>query len=244
MRHWIVPVGFAVCGHFLVFLLLLLGQFNSKPARIKPAAEKNSLITSYLVVAPPKRPDSSATSETLEPENTVVVTEPVSNAEPSTNVPEEKVDSIIDAKKSNSTAPTANEPKISEAISAKTSESGTRRRLSQQQLMQATRSYLSEQAAQPDLNWQTHQQQELRQKLEKMAETKSTESFLPKISGIREIAVSADGSRLVKYGDRCVSISRNEFGDQQWLNATCPNSADETRELLRKSLAKYGIGKK
>ena len=58
-------------------------------------------------------------------------------------------------------------------------------------------------------------------------------------SGIKGFSVSADGSRVIKVGESCFSVSINEYQESLWLSTGCPRSADANRQQLRQSLNKF-----
>lgn len=65
--------------------------------------------------------------------------------------------------------------------------------------------------------------------------------YIENSPGIKELAQSADGSRLIQVQGNCFNVKLNEKQEGLWMVVACPNSADPMRKAFRKSMAKFNL---
>lgn len=249
MRHWFFPVFLAVCLHLCLGVLLYLA--DNKPK--EKSTKQIPAVKSYLVFSAPepkRKPEPENLREIAEPEDSFepevmpkLEEELLSPAEltdtlppesqpvveqPSTDIPPETLNIEVAETDVEQSTPTASNQELSEGDSPNIDLSVATERYLQSQL---TRNFPVSRPPTPPFNQNNKERRH-----------KAIKPFLPQIGGSREIAVSADGSRLVQHAGNCFNIQENEFRDQVWTPTPCPNSADRNRQQLRDSLKKFGIG--
>jgi hypothetical protein len=249
-KTWLTPLVFSIFIHVIIVVILALNTIEPR----KPIQKPMTAIKSYLVVAKPKKiiqpkvtkteivqpkvvktktdktvtkVKSKKTSPTVQEKSVIkekpaqknIVTKELIKEKSKTGIPEAQVKNLTPAPKSTTSA-----TKRFSGISA-------------------ARNYLNQQQPVPPTSWQQHQLTNEKSNFQDFQQNQKAKkydgTFTPEISTMKDLGTSADGSQLIKSGDACYAIKRDQFGDSVWLSTNCPLSTDPLRQAYRASMDKY-----
>ena len=238
-KSWITPLVFSIFIH-AIFIFIFTEKITKQQSEQKtPKQKPMKLIKSYLVVSKVKPKTeivdvevdklTTKVKRALPAEQNKVIKQPVLK---------EKVVSEQLVKEKTKTE--ASQTKVKELTSIPDSATKVKKNIPS---ISAARNYLNQQQSAPPTSWQQHQlaneKSNFQSYQQNIKSRKYDGKFTTGIRGMTDLGESADGSQLVKSGDGCYSIKKDQFGDSLWLNTPCPLSADPLRQAYRNSMDKY-----
>lgn len=237
MPKWLTPVLFSIFIHVIIVAILVQQHLSEQTSQQKAQVNKPiKAIKSYLIVAKPKV--KKVAVKKVEPKKAPTKTPP----EPKPTPPPEK-------KKVTKAAPAKTKEPVQSSIVVEQPNPQTPPPSSMMIMnkkpagISAARDYLNQNQSIPPTSWQDHQFEQTKNKLNKQVENEKAKKYDGKftsgISGMTDLGEQGDGSQLVKSGDACYVIQKDQFGDSVWLNTPCPLSADPLRQAYRNSMDKY-----